>query len=92
MAALAPQKGILPVRGLEWTTYHGHMVVLEENGLLKAEKATCYPAPNFISALGEKYTGKDVESCGNFITANGPRAAMAFSLEICKKLGITPGF
>ena len=32
MAALAPQKGILPVRGLEWTTYHGHMVVLEENG------------------------------------------------------------
>ena len=67
-------------------------VVLEGNGLLKAEKATCYPAPNFISALGEKYTGNDVESCGNFITANGPRAAMAFSLEICKKLGITPGF
>ena len=32
MAALASQKGILPVRGLEWTTYHGHMVVLEENG------------------------------------------------------------
>ena len=30
MAALAPQKGILPVRGLEWTTYHGHMVVLEK--------------------------------------------------------------
>lgn len=29
---LAWEKGILPVRGLEWTTYWGHMVVLDEQG------------------------------------------------------------
>lgn len=29
---VAREQGILPVRGLEWTTYYGHMVVLEENG------------------------------------------------------------
>lgn len=32
MDRLAEEKGIVPVRGLEWTTYHGHMVVLEEKG------------------------------------------------------------
>lgn len=65
-------------------------VVLARNGLLATEKATCYPAQDFISALGDKYTGKDVQVSENFITANGPRAAMAFALEICKKLGVTP--
>lgn len=29
---LAGKQGIVPVKGLEWTTYHGHMVVLEEKG------------------------------------------------------------
>ncbi len=28
----AKKQGILPIRGLEWTTYHGHMTVLEEDG------------------------------------------------------------
>ncbi len=30
--AQAKAQGIVPVRGLEWTTYWGHMVVLEEQG------------------------------------------------------------
>lgn len=67
-------------------------VVLAENGLLNAKKATCYPAPQFIDALGDKYTGSDVQVDGKVITANGPKSAMAFALEICKSLGVTPKF
>ena len=67
-------------------------VVLAENGLLNDKRATCYPAPQFIKALGENYTAKDVESDKNLITANGPKSAMAFSLEICNFLGVVPKF
>ena len=67
-------------------------VVLAENGLLHAEKATCYPAPGFIAAIGSRYVEEEVVLSGNFITANGPRAAMKFACEICDKLGITPRF
>ena len=67
-------------------------VVLAENGLLNDKRATCYPAPQFIKALGENYTAKDVESDKNLITANGPKSALAFSLEICNFLGVVPKF
>ena len=67
-------------------------VVLANNNLLYANKATCYPSAQFINLLGDKYTGEDVCVCENVITANGPGAAMAFSLEICKALSITPKF
>lgn len=67
-------------------------VVLGGNGLLACEKATCYPAPDFIGALGEKYTGANVEKCANFITANGPKSAMEFSLAICAALELQPKF
>jgi 4-methyl-5(b-hydroxyethyl)-thiazole monophosphate biosynthesis len=67
-------------------------VVLADNNLLSVEKATCYPAPQFISSLGEKYTAKDVETCQNVITANGPKSALKFALEICKSLDLTPKF
>jgi 4-methyl-5(b-hydroxyethyl)-thiazole monophosphate biosynthesis len=67
-------------------------VVLADNGLLKVAKATCYPAPQFIKSLGEKYTASDVEVCGNVITANGPKSAMAFSLAICDYLKVAPKF
>ena len=67
-------------------------VVLADNGLLKTEKATCYPAPQFIKSLGDKYTANDVEVCANFITANGPKSAMAFSIAICNYLGVEPKF
>lgn len=68
------------------------VVVLAENGLLSVEKATCYPAEPFVKALQEKYTAKDVEVCGNVITANGPKSAMAFSIAICSYLGVNPKF
>lgn len=67
-------------------------VVLAENGLLNDKRATCYPAPQFIKALGDKYTASDVERDKSLITANGPKSAMAFSLEICKFLGVSPKF
>lgn len=58
-------------------------VVLKKFDVIKGP-ATCYPAPEFIEALGFDYTGKDVEIYKNVITANGPKTAMAFSFEICK--------
>ena len=67
-------------------------VVLADNGLLLCEKATCYPAPIFISSLGQKYTDESVTVSENIITANGPKSAMEFSLAICAYLGVTPKF
>ncbi len=67
-------------------------VVIAGNGLLGYKKATCYNAPDFVKALGENYTGKDVEKDRNLITANGPKSALAFSLEIAGELGLKPKF
>lgn len=67
-------------------------VVLAENGLIGKNKATCYPASQFVKALGESYTGVDVEISGNLITADGPKSAFKFSLAICDYLGINPAF
>ncbi len=67
-------------------------VVLANNNLLFSQRATCYPSAQFINLLGDKYTGEDVCVCENIITANGPKSAMAFSLEICKALSLTPKF
>lgn len=62
-------------------------VVLARHGLLK-DKATCYPAPEFIKALGERYVENDVVVCENIITANGPKSALKFAFEIVKWLGL----
>ena len=67
-------------------------VVLKSSGVLKGKRATCYPAPVFVDMLGESYTGNDVEVFENVITANGPKSAMKFALEICKALNLTPKF
>ena len=67
-------------------------VVLAANGLLLSDSATCYPADVFISLLGDKYSGKDVDVSGNIITANGPLSAMKFAFAICEKLGVEPKF
>ena len=67
-------------------------VVLANRCLLNGKKATCYPAEQFIKALGDLYTGADVEVDGNLITANGPKSAMKFSLEICRYLAVEPKF
>lgn len=67
-------------------------VVLAKNGLLNKNKATCYPAPQFIEALGDLYTGSDVEISHNIITANGPKSAFKFALAISDYLGVNPKF
>lgn len=67
-------------------------VVLAQNGLINGKKATCYPAEQFVKALGDNYTGSDVEVCDNLITANGPKSAFKFSLAICEYLGLEPKF
>ncbi len=67
-------------------------VVLAGNGLLQCDSATCYPADAFISLLGDKYSGKDVDISGNIVTANGPLSAVKFAFAICEKLGSEPKF
>ena len=67
-------------------------VILAKHGLLNGYTATCYPASEFISDLKCAYVEKDVEVCKNLITANGPRSAFSFALEICKALNVTPKF
>lgn len=69
-------------------------VVLAENGILNGEKATCYPAPDFIENVKKHgvYVFEHTVTCENVITADGPKSAMEFSLSICKYLGITPKF
>ena len=63
-------------------------VVLAKNNLLGLDTATCYPAPQFIQLMGEKYVQTDVQVSNNLITANGPKSAFNFSLEIIKYLGL----
>ena len=66
-------------------------VVLGEHRLIDGKKVTCFPAEQFIKTLSNSvYTGKDVETDGNLITANGPKSAMAFSLKICEYLNVVP--
>lgn len=68
-------------------------VVLGINGLICGRRVTCYPADVFINVLDDaEYTGADVVVDGNLITANGPKSAMRFALEICRALGINPEF
>ena len=68
-------------------------VVLANNSLIDDKNATCYPAEVFIEMMKTaRFTDQSVCVDGNLITANGPKAAMQFSLEICKRLGIEPKF
>ena len=65
-------------------------VVLEPLGILDGRKATCFNAPVFVEKLGKSFTGKGVEIDGHVITANGPKSALDFALEICKYLNLKP--
>ena len=67
-------------------------VVLAKNDLLLVTSATCFHADCFTSELGQNYTGKDVEISGNFITADGPKSAVKFSLAIAKYLELDFNF
>lgn len=58
-------------------------VVLGEAGLLKGERATCYPG--FEEKLeGAEFTDAAVVESGKFITGNGPANAMVWALTIVK--------
>ena len=67
-------------------------VILATHDLLKGYTATCYPAPDFIKAIGDNYVCADVNVSENLITANGPKSAFKFALAICDYLGLTPKF
>ena len=66
-------------------------VVLASHGLING-KATCYPAPQFIELLGDNYANIDVVRTDNVITANGPKSALKFALEIVKYLKLNIEF
>ena len=68
-------------------------VVLGQNGLLNdGAKATCYPAEDFIKMLGDKYQSASVVVSQNYITADGVKSAMEFSIAIANKLNKVPKF
>ncbi len=57
-------------------------LVLPKTGVLRRRKVTCYPAPQFIDALGEQYAGNAVVVDENLITGEGPGRFAAFSRAI----------
>lgn len=59
-------------------------VVLGKIGLLKGERATCYPG--FEEYLeGAEYIDEPVVVSGKFVTANGPANSMLFALNIVRE-------
>mmetsp|Transcript_25163 Transcript_25163/g.41932 ORF Transcript_25163/g.41932 Transcript_25163/m.41932 type:complete len:237 (-) Transcript_25163:86-796(-) len=61
-------------------------VVLASHGLLNSRKATCYPAPKFIEALGDSHQMDSVVVDGNIITSQGPGTSLTFSLRLVEVL------
>lgn len=57
-------------------------LVLTEAGVLEGKHVTCYPAPEFIDALGEHYIAKAAHRDGNLITAAGPGCFAEFAKVI----------
>ena len=62
-------------------------VVLDASGLLPGVEYTCYPGFEKHIANGT-YTGKFIQKSGRILTACGPGAAVEFSLEILRSLGM----
>lgn len=58
---------------------YGHL------GILKGVKATCYPGVE-TELEGAAYTAAKVEQDGQFITGNGPGAAMEFGYVIAESI------
>lgn len=67
-------------------------VILAKHQLLNGYTATCYPAPDFVNLIGDKYLAQDVVTDKNLITANGPKSAFKFAFAICEYLGLSPKF
>ncbi len=57
-------------------------LVLPAAGVLRGRKVTCFPAPQFIEALGEHYVGGRVAVAGDLITAEGPGRFADFARAI----------
>ncbi len=62
-------------------------IALDAAGLLAGVEYTCYPGFERHIQNGS-YTGKFIQKCGNILTACGPGAALDFSLEILRSLGL----
>lgn len=61
-------------------------VVLEPLGVLEGKSATCYPAPQFLDALGDKVATGDVVIDGNVLTSRGPGTSLKFALACVAEL------
>ena len=62
-------------------------IVLDAAGLLAGVEYTCYPGFDRHIQNGS-YTGKFIQRSGNILTACGPGAALDFSLEILRAVGL----
>ncbi len=66
-------------------------VTLANAGLLQGKKATCWESEaQKLKAKGAEYTGANVEQDGKIVTASGPKAAIAFGLQLSKALQEKP--
>ncbi len=63
-------------------------IALDAAGLLDGAEYTCYPGFEAHISSG-KYTGKYIQKSGRILTACGPAAALDFSLEILRNLGMS---
>lgn len=61
-------------------------VVLAHHHLLSHKRATCYPSPKFVSALGAGYLKDPVVVDGHVITSQGPATALPFALKLVELL------
>lgn len=61
--------------------------ILANAGILDGKKATCFPSEaQNLEKHGAAYTGDDVTTYGNIVTANGPAAARKFAEAIVELL------
>lgn len=65
-------------------------LVLPAAGVLRGRKVTCYPAPEFIQALGEHYVGGRVVVDGTLITGEGPGRFVDFARAILSAADVAP--
>jgi len=62
-------------------------VILANAGVLAGRNATVYSSVSqFITQGGSKYTGRNVETDGRIITANGPESSREFALALVRAI------
>ena len=59
-------------------------VILKSKGILRS-RATCYPAPPFVEALGDVADGAVVRD-GHITTSRGPGTSLKFALDLVDQL------